>query len=45
MGFPKSSESIYAISPYIGGDVTPVVLASNENLYGPSPTVKLVVRE
>ncbi len=51
MNFPKSSESIYAISPYIGGDVTPpgfvrrVVLASNENPYGPSPAVKQVVRE
>lgn len=51
MGFPKSSESIYSISPYIGGDVTPpgfvrrVVLASNENPYGPSPAVKKMVGE
>ena len=51
MGFPKSDESIYAISPYIGGDVTPpgfvrrVVLASNENPYGPSDAVKQVVRQ
>ena len=51
MGFPKSNESIYAISPYIGGDVTPpgfvrrVVLASNENPYGPSDAVKQVVRQ
>ena len=51
MSFPKSSESIYSISPYIGGDVTPpgfvrrVVLASNENPYGPSEAVKQVVRQ
>lgn len=42
---PKSFPSIYDISPYIGGDVTPpgfvrrIVLASNENPYGPSPLV------
>lgn len=51
MSFPKSTTSIYAISPYIGGDVTPegfvrrVVLASNENPYGPSEAVKQVVRD
>lgn len=51
MEFPKSSEAIYSISPYVGGDVTPpgfvrrVVLASNENPYGPSPAVKKVVSE
>lgn len=51
MSFPHSSESIYSISPYIGGDVTPpgftrrVVLASNENPYGPSEKVKEVVRQ
>jgi histidinol-phosphate aminotransferase len=51
MSFPKSTASIYAISPYIGGDVTPpgfvrrVVLASNENPYGPSEAVKQVVRD
>ena len=42
---PHSFESIYNISPYIGGDITPpgftrrIVLASNENPYGPSPLV------
>lgn len=51
MGFPRSSESIYSISPYIGGDITPpgfirrVVLASNENPYGPSEKVKEVVQD
>ena len=51
MTFPKSTQSIYSISPYIGGDVTPagfvrrVVLASNENPYGPSESVKNVVRD
>lgn len=51
MSFPKSTQSIYSISPYIGGDVTPtgfvrrVVLASNENPYGPSESVKKVVRD
>jgi histidinol-phosphate aminotransferase len=51
LSFPKSSESIYSISPYIGGDVTPpgfvrrVVLASNENPYGPSPAVKRAISE
>lgn len=49
MNYPKSSASIYSISPYIGGDVTPpgfvrrIVLASNENPYGPSEAVKRVV--
>jgi histidinol-phosphate aminotransferase len=51
MKSPKSTQSIYAISPYVGGDVTPtgfgrrVVLASNENPYGPSEAVKQVVRD
>lgn len=42
---PASFASVYNIAPYIGGDVTPpgfvrrVVLASNENPYGPSPAV------
>lgn len=51
MSSPRSSESIYSISPYIGGDVTPpgftrrVVLASNENPYGPSEKVKDVIRK
>ncbi|MBP9828904.1 MAG: histidinol-phosphate transaminase [Proteobacteria bacterium] len=51
MSLPKSSASIYSISPYIGGDVTPqgfvrrVVLASNENPYGPSELVKQVIRQ
>lgn len=46
----RSFDSIYKISPYIGGDVTPpgfvrrVVLASNENPYGPSPAVIDVVK-
>jgi len=40
---PKANPSIYTIKPYIGGDVTPlgfsrrIVLASNENPFGPSP--------
>lgn len=51
MSFPKSTSSIYSIAPYIGGDVTPqgfvrrVVLASNENPYGPSEAVKKVIRD
>lgn len=42
---PTSFACVYNISPYIGGDVTPpgfvrrVVLASNENPYGPSLAV------
>ena len=50
VNFPKAADSIYSISPYVGGDVTPagfvrrVVLASNENPYGPSPLVKDVVK-
>lgn len=49
MSLLRSSESIYSISPYVGGDVTPagfirrVVLASNENPYGPSQKVKDIV--
>lgn len=47
--FPRANDSIYNITPYVGGDVTPpgfsrrIVLASNENPFGPSPEALKVI--